>query len=327
MKPFRERDTVKVGLVGAAIMAVIGLLVFTWESLPVVGGTTYVAHFTEAAGLSPDDEVRVAGVKVGEVTGVELENSYVKVSFRSRGVWLGDRTVAAVRIKTLLGQKMLALEPAGGADLDPDTPIPLERTITAYDVIDAFSDLSKTVEDIDAESLATSFDTLAQTFSATTPDEVRTALEGMSALSRTVASRDEELRTLLEHSAGVGKILADRTEQFTALLDDGAVLLREFADRREAIGALLRGTRDLSAQLKALIGENQARIGPALSQLDRVAGVLQRNQANLDKALKLAGPFYRLVGNAVGNGRWIDTYICGLIPAADGVAGCVPPRR
>lgn len=327
MKPFRERDTVKVGLVGATVMAVLGLLLFTWESLPVIGGTTYVAHFKEAAGLSADDEVRVAGVKVGKVTDVELENSYVKVSFRSRGVWLGDRTVAAIRIKTLLGQKMLALEPAGGGELDPATPIPLERTITAYDVIDAFSDLSKTVGDIDTETLAESFDTLAQTFSATTPQEVRTALEGMSALSRTVASRDEELRTLLEHSAGVGKILADRTAQFNALLDDGAVLLREFADRREAIGALLRGTRDLSTQLQALVRENQAQIGPALAQLDRVLDVLQRNQANLDKALKLAGPFYRLVGNAVGNGRWIDTYLCGLIPAADGAAGCVPPRR
>ncbi|GGS48148.1 MULTISPECIES: MCE family protein [Actinokineospora] len=327
MKPFRERDTVKVGLVGATVMAVLGLLVFTWESLPIIGGTTYVAHFREAAGLSPDDEVRVAGVKVGKVTDVELENSYVKVSFRSRGVWLGDRTVAAIRIKTLLGQKMLALEPAGGAELDPGTPIPLERTITAYDVTEAFEDLANTVSDIDTESLAESFDTLSETFSATTPQEVRTALEGMSALSRTVATRDEELRKLLEHSAGVGKILAERTDQFNALLDDGAVLLTEFANRREAIGALLRGTRDLSAQLKALVQENQAQIGPALTQLDRVAEVLQRNQANLDKALKLAGPFYRLVGNAVGNGRWIDTYICGLIPAADGTAGCVPPRR
>jgi phospholipid/cholesterol/gamma-HCH transport system substrate-binding protein len=326
VKPFRERNTVKVGLVGAALLLVAGLLVFSWESLPVIGGTVYTAHFKEAAGLKADDEVRVAGVKVGKVTDVELEDTYVKVTFRARGVWLGDQTVAAIKIKTLLGQKNLALDPLGRDEMDPDNPIPLDRTVTAYDVNDAFADLAKTTGEIDTDRLAESFKVLAQTFSASTPENVKTALDGLSALSRTISSRDQDLRQLLESSGGVAKTIADRTDQFDALINDGSTLLAEFERRRDAISKLLTGTRNLSEQLKGLVADNQQQIGPALQQLERVTSVLQRNQDNLDKSLKLAGPFYRLIGNAVGNGRWLDSYICGLIPAADGSAGCVPPK-
>ncbi|WP_308075327.1 MCE family protein [Actinokineospora sp. PR83] len=326
MKPFRERNTVKVGLVGMALMVLVGLLIFSWDSLPIIGGREYTAHFKEAAGLKPDDEVRVAGVKVGKVTAVELEDTYVKVTFRARGVWLGNETVAAIKIKTLLGQKNLALDPLGTEELDPDNPIPRERTITPYDVNDAFADLAKTTGEIDTDRLAESFKTLAQTFSASTPETVKSALDGLSSLSKTISSRDQDLKQLLESSSGVSKTIADRSDQFTALINDGSTLLGEFDRRRQAIHDLLVGTRDLARQLQGLVADNQQQIGPALEQLNRVTDVLQRNQDNLDKALRLAGPFYRLIGNAVGNGRWLDSYICGLIPSADGSAGCVPPK-
>jgi len=325
MKSFRERNPVRVGVVGGLIMVAAGLLTFYFDELPVVGGgTTYTAEFGEAAGLKPNDEVRVAGVKVGEVTDVELDGDHVKVTFRAKNVWLGDQTVAAIKIKTLLGQKNLVLDPLGGKELDPDTPIPRQRTITPYDVNDAFGDLAKTAAAIDTDALATSFRTLAQTFTATTPAQVHDTLDGLAALSKTISSRDQELRKLLANTSGFSKTIADRTTQIEALIRDGGVLLDEISRRRAAIGALLTGTQDLAEQLSGLVADNQAQLGPALAQLDRVTDVLRRNQDNLDRSLRLAGPFYRLVGNGLGTGKWIDTYLCGLVAAPGG--GCVPPK-
>ncbi|HEU5470298.1 MAG TPA: MCE family protein [Actinophytocola sp.] len=325
MKKFRERNPVRVGTVGGLLMAAIGLATFYYEELPVIGGgTTYTAEFGEAAGLKPNDEVRVAGVKVGEVTGVELDGDHVRVTFRAKNVWLGDQTVAAIKIKTLLGQKNLVLDPLGDRELDPDTPIPRQRTITPYDVNDAFGDLAKTASAIDPDQLAQSFRTLSATFTATTPKQVRETLDGLAELSRTISSRDQELKKLLDNTGSVSRTIADRTAQIEALISDGGVLLTEINRRRDAISALLTGTRDLSRQLSALVAENQAQLGPALQQLDRVTDVLQRNQDNLDRSLRLAGPFYRLVGNGLATGRWIDTYLCGLVAAPGG--GCVPPK-
>ena len=97
-------------------------------------------------------------------------------------------------------------------------------------------------------------------------------------------------------------------------MNDGNLLLGELRRRQDAIGALLTGTQALATQISGLVAEDSARLGPALAELSQVTDVLQRNQANLSQALSLAGPYYRLVGNSLGNGRWLDTYVCGLIP-------------
>src|SRR5262249_20196671 len=135
----RERNPVLVGLAGLAIVAVVALLAFFSGSLPVIGGgTTYTADFTEAAGLRSGNEVRVAGVKVGSVTGVSLDGTHVKVTFKVKNAWVGNASTAAIKIKTLLGEKYLAVDPLGTAAQNPGQAIPASRTTSPYDVTQAF---------------------------------------------------------------------------------------------------------------------------------------------------------------------------------------------
>lgn len=326
MKSFHERNPVTVGSIGALVMLVLGLVVYQADDLPIIGGgTTYTAEFTEAAGLRSGDEVRVAGVKVGEVDRIELEDDHATVTFTVSDIWLGDRTTAGIKIKTLLGQKNLVLDPLGGGNLDPAKPIPRERTTSPYDVNEAFGDLATAAGAIDTDQLAEAFRTLSDTLGATAPEDVHSALDGMSAVSRTLASRDEDLRTLLAETNEITTTIGDRTGQFESLIKNGNILLTELNARKDAIGRLFTGTRNLADELQGLVADNQAALGPALDQLDRVATVLQRNQDKLAESLRLAGPFYRLVGNAVGNGRWVEGYICGLVPARQ-PGSCIPPR-
>ncbi|GAA1982511.1 MCE family protein [Amycolatopsis minnesotensis] len=313
-KPFKERDPILVGAVTALIMVLLGSVTFFADDLPIIGGgTEYAAEFGEAAGLKTNDEVRVAGVKVGEVSAVNLEGDHVEVRFKVKNAWLGDRTSAAIKIKTLLGQKNLLLDPRGGNELDPGTPIPKDRTTSPYDVTDVFNDLANTAGSIDTVKLAQSFRTLSETLGASAPQDVRAALDGMSALSKTLASRDNELTKLFDGTSQLSKTLGDRTGQVESLIKNGNVLLTELNARKDAIAKLFGGTKALGEQLRGLVADNQKTLGPALDQLDRVTTVLQRNQDKLTESLRLAGPYYRLLGNAVGNGRWIDAYICGLV--------------
>ncbi|RZQ65815.1 MCE family protein [Amycolatopsis suaedae] len=321
MKRFSERNPVRVGVVGGVLMLAAGLLTFYAGELPGVGGTTYTAQFREAAGLKAGDEVRVAGVKVGEVDDVELTGRHVTVTFESQ-VWLGDRTSAAIKIKTLLGQKNLVLDPLGTGELTD--AIPLDRTMTPYDVNDAFGELATTVGKLDTNQLAESFRVLSGTFSAASPEDVRATLRGLAELSTVISSRDAELKSLLGNLGTVSRTVAERTGEFQRLITDGGVLLDELNRRRQAIASLLTGTQELSRQISGLVADNRAQLGPALEQLDRVTEVLRRNQSELDRSLRLAGPFYRLLGNVVRTGPWLDTYLCGLVPAPGG--GCVPPK-
>ncbi|MGX7730469.1 MCE family protein [Rhodococcus sp. 2H158] len=302
------------GALGILVVLLATLSAFFLDSLPIIGaGATYRAEFTEAAGLKPTNEVRIAGVKVGQVTDIELDGDRVLVSFKVKDAWLGNDTSASIQIKTILGQKYLALEPRGTEVLDPDDRIPLSRTVAPYDVIEAFSSAATTLGEIDSEQLATSFDTLSEAFSQT-PDDIRASLDGVTRLSQTVASRDQELKRLLEATGRTSQILADRNAEFNRLISDGALLIAELNNRQQAISQLLTGTQRLSAELTGLVRDNEATIGPALDQLRGVVQILQDRNDDLDRAMKLYEPFVRLYSNVVGNGRWFDQVVVNLIP-------------
>jgi phospholipid/cholesterol/gamma-HCH transport system substrate-binding protein len=321
-RPFRDRNPVVIGAISLAVIAGLVLLAFNAQNLPLIGGgTVYSAQFSEAAGLKADDPVRIAGVKVGQVESLALEDGAVTVEFRVEDAFVGDRSEAAIKIETVLGAKFLALVPRGGQALDPESRIPLERTASPYDVVEAFADLSSTIEDIDTAQMAASFEVLSETF-RDTPDEVRTSLQGLARLSDTIASRDAQLRELLGATRKVTDVLADRNGEFTKLIEDSNVLLREVQDRRELIDRILDSTQELSRQLSGLVADNREALAPALQQLSRVTDILSRNRAALGQTVNNLAPFVRVFTNTLGNGRWFDSFVTDLLPTALGSVLC-----
>jgi virulence factor Mce-like protein len=321
-KPFRDRNPVIIGGISLAVIAALVLLAFNAQSLPIIGGgTVYTAQFSEAAGLQPDDPVRVAGVKVGQVEALALEHGAVSVRFRVKGTFVGDRSEAAIKIETVLGAKYLALVPQGTSPLDPDSAIPLARTASPYDVVEAFADLSTTIDQIDTSQLASSFEVLSQTF-ADTPDEVRTSLDGLARLSDTIASRDAQLRQLLAATRSVTQVLADRNGEFTRLIVDSNTLLQEVQERRALIDSILTSTQQLATQLSGLVADNREALTPALQQLSTVTDILSRNRAALGQTVADLAPFVRVFTNTLGNGRWFDSFVENLIPGVLGSVVC-----
>ena len=324
-KPFRDRNPVTIGAVSLTVIAVMVFLAFNAQNLPLIGGgTIYKAQFSEAAGLRSGDPVRVAGVKVGTVESLALEDGAVLAELRISDAFVGDRSEAAIKIETVLGAKYVALVPRGSGELDPDEPIPLERTASPYDVVEAFADLSTTVEDLDTEQLAGSFEVLAETF-AETPDEVRTSLEGLARLSDTIASRDAQLEQLLTATRTVTEVLADRNGEFTQLILDSNTLLTEVQERRALIDSILTSTQQLSEQLSGLVADNREALTPALQQLATVTDILARNRDNLAQTVNNLAPFIRVFTNTLGNGRWFDSFVDNLLPGVVGSVICGGP--
>ncbi|MPY39636.1 MCE family protein [Streptomyces phyllanthi] len=315
-KPFRERNPVVVGAVGLTTLTLLTVAAFNADSLPLIGGgETYSAAFSEAGGLKPGDEVRIAGVKVGKVEDVDLDGDHVKVTFKVKGdPGFGTGTGASIRVRTILGAKYLALHPEGPGQLEPGSEIPLRRTVSAYDVVQAFSDLTTTTEEVDTDRLAKALDTISTTFQDS-PAEVRASIKGLSRISRTVATRDKALRGLLDHANGVTEVLAERSEDFSALVKDGDKLFREISRRREAIHKLLRSSALLGVELSGLVEDNREEIGPALKNLNTFVRMLERNQASLDRSVRLLAPYVRVFTNTLGNGRWFDSYVQNLVAA------------
>jgi phospholipid/cholesterol/gamma-HCH transport system substrate-binding protein len=314
VKRLKDRNQAMVGAVALVLIALAALAAFNADNLPIIGGgTTYTAEFTESAGLKPGNEVRLAGVKVGDVRRVRLARNKVLVDFKIRGVSLGDHSTISIQIKTLLGDKYLAIAADGTRPQNPNDVIPHSRTVTPFDIVPAVSQLSQTVGQIDTKQLAQSFQVISDTF-AHTPQNMRDALTGLSQLSTTLSTRDAELAHLLGNTAALSKTVADRDAQLQKVFTDATLLLDELNRRKDAVEQLLSGTKALADQLSGLVADNQKQLKPALDELSKVTTILQRNQDNLAKGVHNLAPFVRMFNNVVGNGRWFDGYICGLLP-------------
>ncbi|HET7070097.1 MAG TPA: MCE family protein [Nocardioides sp.] len=313
--PFRERNPVVVGAVSLAVVLGLLLLAFNAEKLPLIGGgDTYYAAFHEAGGLKANDEVRIAGVRVGKVDSVSLDGDQVKVAFRvENGADFGVDTRAAIKVKTLLGAMYLSLEPAGSGQLKQGSEIPVDRTSSPYDVVQAFSGLARTSEQIDTHRLARSLTTLAD-LTRNTPANFRKALSGVSALSDNLAARNEQIGTLLGNLRSVTTTLNARDQDIVSLMQDSSVLFKALVKRRQAVHDLLRSTSRLSVELTRLVRQSRVDLNPALTHLSAVLDVLNKNADNIDRSIRLMGPFYRVFANTLGTGPWFDTYIQNMPP-------------
>jgi len=313
--PFRERNPVVVGAVSLVVVLGVMLLAFNADKLPIIGGgDTYYADFSEAGGLKANDEVRIAGVRVGKVDSVALDGDQVKVAFRiDSGADFGTDTRAAIKVKTLLGAMYLSLEPAGAGQLPKGSEIPVSRTTSPYDVVQAFSGLAHTSERIDTHQLARSLTTISD-LTRHTPKNFRKALSGVSALSSNLAARNEQIGTLLQNLHGVTTTLNARDQDIVGLMRDSSVLFQALVKRRQAVRDLLRSTSQLSLELTQLVKQSRGDLTPALTHLSSVVDVLEKNSDNIDQSIRLLGPFYRVFANTLGGGPWFDTYIQNIPP-------------
>ncbi|MBH0778397.1 MCE family protein [Nocardia sp. NEAU-351] len=323
-----KRSPAFLGALGLAMVLLVTVSAFFLDRLPIISaGTKYTAEFSEAAGLKKGNEVRIAGVKVGQVADVRLDGDKVLVDFRTTDAWVGNETTASIQIKTVLGQKYLALDPRGTEPADPAQHIPLSRTVAPYDVVDAFTDVAKTLDQVDTAQLATSMQVLSDAFE-TTPPEIRGSIDGIARLSETLAKRDEELKRLFRATRETTQVLADRNAEFERLLTNGGQLLTELNIRQQSIHQLLTGAKTVASELSALVRDNEAQIGPALKNLRQSIDMLNDNQQSISRILELAAPFYGLYANVLGTGRWFDAVITNVIPPGlPEIPGDRPPVR
>ena len=326
MKPFRKRNPIIIGAVSIIVLVLLVLASLNIRDLPLIGqGATYTAQFAEAAGLQPDDDVRVAGVRVGTVTQVDLDGNDVVVSFKAPDTWLGDQTRASIEIKTLLGQKYINLQPAGEHCRWTRTarsrgPGPPRRSTS--------STRSPSSRRPSRDSTPTSSARASpRSRRPWTPPPGRSAPRSTgSPGSRGRSPRGTPSSPTCSPTPGATtQVLAARDGDIQTLIQNGNLLLGELRSRKAAIDDLLNGTIALSEQLRGLVADNRATLGPTLDKLNGVLTTLQTNSANLENGIRLFAPFVRVFANVVGNGRWFDSYICNLDPPID--PRCMPERH
>jgi phospholipid/cholesterol/gamma-HCH transport system substrate-binding protein len=314
MKSFSERNVTVIGVVGAAVIAATVIGAINYDKLPffTMQKATYSAYFAECSGLTSGAHVQVAGFQVGAVTGVELDGPRVLVTFNvDKDIHLGDRTEAAIKAKSLLGVKVLAITPRGGGRLSG--PIPLDRTTPAYQLPDALGDLSRTISGLDTDQVNTSLQTLAQAFHDT-PPELQAAVQGVARLSQSLDERDTQLRDLLTNASKVTTVLAQRADQVAGLIVNTDALLAQLRTQSAALDQISTSVSALSKQLSGFVADNRGQLRPMLEKLDSVLTIVDNRKQRVQQSVKLLNAYAMSLGESVSSGPFFKAYVANLLP-------------
>jgi phospholipid/cholesterol/gamma-HCH transport system substrate-binding protein len=313
MKPFSERNPFLIGAIGIGITVTLMVLSINYDKLlPVNRGKTYSAYFAEAGGLVPGNTVQVSGLKVGQVSSVDLDGPRVLVKFHVAGnVRMGERTEAAIKLKTLLGTKVLEVTPRGDGQLAG--AIPLERTKSAYQLPDALGDLTTTISGLNTDRLSESLAVLSDTFSNTPPD-LKAALGGLARFSQTLDERDTELRNLLSNANKATTVLAERSEKVVNLVANTNALLVQLQSQRQALDQISNNLSAAAQQVKSFIAENRSTLRPALDKLNEVLTIVDNRKERVQQAIVGLDHYSIRLGEAVSSGPFYKAYLVNLAP-------------
>ena len=121
----------------------LGYLSIKLGKLELIGGNVYevIAQFNTASGLKAGSSVEIAGVEVGRVRAINLNEDRAAVVLAvDNKVKLYTDTIASIKTRGIIGEKFLALSPGGGGDplkpgdtiRDTESGLDLEELVSQY---------------------------------------------------------------------------------------------------------------------------------------------------------------------------------------------------
>jgi phospholipid/cholesterol/gamma-HCH transport system substrate-binding protein len=289
------------------------VLVVTIGNLTFGATRDYKAEFVNATGVVKGDDIRVAGVKVGIVKDIEIvDRTRALVSFTvDEDTAVTGGTFATIRYRNLVGQRYIALtQQIGDTGRLPDNAtIPVDRTKPALDLtvlFNGFKPLFQALSPTDINKLSYEIVQVFQGESGT----LEGLLQHTASVTSTLADRDQVIGDLIENLNQVLDHVGDRDEQLSRLIASFRTLVGGLKDDRQAILGSLDEISDLSVETSSLLSGIRKPFVRDIKHLRAVAGNVDRNKAELDRALQVLPIKLEKVGRTAIYGSWFNFYLC-----------------
>lgn len=289
------------------------VLVVTIGNIGFGSSRQYRAEFTDATGVNKGDDVRVAGVPVGTVSKVEIvDRTRALVTFDvDTETSVNGGTFATIRYRNLVGQRYISLTQEVGDTrrLPAGSTIPVSRTRPALDLTVLFNGFKPLFQALSPDDVNQLSYELVQVFQG----EGGT-LEGLLAhtasLTSTLADRDEVIGQLIDNLSLVLDHVADRDRQLTRLITSFRTLVGGLKKDRNAILGSLEDVSALSVETASLVDGIREPFVKDIKELRALAGNVDRNKAELDRALQVLPIKLEKVGRTAIYGSFFNFYLC-----------------
>ncbi|MFI9537817.1 MCE family protein [Nocardia fusca] len=336
--------------VAAGVLAVaVVAATFVVVNRTFMAANTVRAIFTTATAIYPGDDVRVSGVKVGTIAGIEPHGTTVEMELHvDREVDIPANAGAVIVAQSLVDSRYVQLTPAyrGNGDIMPDgAVIPLERTAVP----------------VEWDEIKTQLTRLATELGPDGDQASGPAGRFIDSAADALGGNGDKLRQVLTQLSGVGRILASGSgdiadtiknlQVFVTALRDSNVQIVQFQNRLATLTSVLDSSRsDLDAALNNLaiavgevqrfVSENRDKAGEQVGRLADVTQNLVDNRGELEELLHIfptsLANFYNIYNPDTGTEAGVFVlnnfsnpieFVCGGIASVENIGAAEAARK
>jgi phospholipid/cholesterol/gamma-HCH transport system substrate-binding protein len=285
----------------------------------------YRARFTDVTSLNPGDDVRISGVRVGQVDKLTVvDGNLARVDFSvDRAEPLPANVTATIKYRNMVGQRYLALGRGDGPaapSLAEGAEIPLSRTTPALDLTDLFNGfrpLFQALSPNDVNQLSGEIVKVLQGEGGTVHD----LLAHTGSLTATLASRDQVIGAVITNLNTVLDTVNGQGAALSTLVSTVRELVSGLSGDRAAIGDAIDGIAALTTATAGLFEDARPPLKDSIAGLGVLSANLVTGEADLDRFLTLLPRKFEAIGRTASYGSWFNFFLCSATVRTDPVQG------
>lgn len=275
------------------LLIVAGVL---WWTMQGANSKRITAYFTGTVGLYEANDVRIQGVKVGDVSLVQPRGDRVQVDLEvDREFQVPANAKAVIVAPSLVSDRYVQLTPTyrGGPEMREGTVLQPDRTATPLEVDDLYASLNRVSRSLGPNganrdgALSGLLNTLAKNMDGN-GQQLNDTITHLGEATRTLSGNKEDLFSTV-----------DNLQKFTTMLAGSDQQVAEFSRKLAGVNEFLAGERgNLAATVDQLgvaltsvqgfIAENRGRLRSNVDKLADVTKVLVDERAALAETLDVA---------------------------------------
>lgn len=295
----------------------------------------YSVDLADATGLQPSAEVKIAGVTVGQVTGVQVQRAHALVTFSvDSKVHVPADTEAGIQWANVIGQDFLYLYPGHSTrSLRPGATIPLSANVAGPNIgalLNSLGPLLGALRPQQANQVVEAF------ASALQGDEgqVDQLIQNAAAVSQTVGSVDTQVGQVVDNMNAVFSALSSRSSDLGAVIDNLDTVTQSLAGRNTLLDQTVTNLGQVAQEVATLEGDTHGSLTSAINDLEAVSADIQSHESALGQGLGTLGSGLAPYVDISDYGQWFqvqlvytclaDETVCSYYEPTNAPAGAGP---
>jgi phospholipid/cholesterol/gamma-HCH transport system substrate-binding protein len=271
---------------------------------------SYSAQLADATGLQPSDQVKIAGVTVGQVSGVALQRGHALVTFAvDSGVHLPSDTQVGTQWHNVLGQQYLYLYPGHSRrTLKPGATLPLSSNVPGPDIGALLNSLGPMLGALNPQQANQVVNAFADALQGNV-GQVDQLIDNAASVSQAVGSVDTQVGQLVDNLNQVFGALAQRSGDLGQVVGNLDTISQSLASRNDLLDQTVANLAQVGQEVASLEGNTHNSLSNAISDLEAVSADIQSQSGSLGQGLSTLGSGLAPYIDISSYGQWFQVQL------------------